>query len=125
MQLNFSLPTAYIAHFGIIAILISGVTWALDLLSFVEACPFCRMQRSTIGLLGILMILPCLRWSTVFLTLLIGIMGTHVSAAQLFMHIKNGTYTWIFTGMAFSAFCLQVGQIMLLLGRVWITQRKL
>jgi hypothetical protein len=65
------------------------------------------------------MMLPCLGWGTVFATLMIGIVGTHVSAAHLFMHIRNETFTVLFTGMAFAALCLQIGQIMLLLERAW------
>ena len=110
---------SWIRYLGFAAILLSLTTWALDLLGIVEMCPFCRVQRSAIGLLGILMVLPCLRWVTVFLTLLIGVMGTHVSSAHLFMHIKNETFTWMFTGLAFAAFCIQLGQILLLLGRAW------
>jgi hypothetical protein len=109
----------WIRFLGLAAIALSLVTWGLDLLGLVEVCPYCRVQRSAIGLLGLLMILPCMRWGTVFLTLLIGTMGTHVSAAHLFMHIRNETYTWMFTGMAFAAFCIQLAQILLLLGRAW------
>jgi len=109
----------WIRYLGFAAILVSLVTWALDILKIVEVCPFCRVQRSAIGLLGLLMVLPCMHWVTVFLTLLIGIMGTHVSSAHLFMHIKNETFTWMFTGLAFSAFCIQLGQVLLLLDRAW------
>lgn len=109
----------YMLLLGLVAILISAVTWAMDLLGTVPVCPYCRVQRTAIGLLGVLMLLPCLRWGTVFAALLIGIVGTHVSAAHLFMHIRNETFTLMFTGMAFAALCLQIGQILLLLARAW------
>ncbi len=109
----------YIFYLGIIAILISAATWAMDLLAIVQACPYCRVQRTAIGLLGVLMLLPCQRWLTVFAALLIGIVGTHVSAAHIFMHIRNETFTLMYTGMAFAALCLQIGQILLLLDRTW------
>ena len=43
------------------AIAISLLTWAVDLAGLVYKCPFCRAQRTVIGLLGLLLLLPDLR----------------------------------------------------------------
>ena len=40
------------------AIVISIVTWTLDLTGLVYTCPYCRVQRSVIGLLGLVMLWP-------------------------------------------------------------------
>lgn len=54
-------PTVFIHHFhalGALAIVISLATWAVDLAQLVYACPYCRAQRTVIGLLGGLLLLP-------------------------------------------------------------------
>ena len=40
------------------AIVISIATWTLDLTGLVYTCPYCRVQRSVIGLLGLLLLWP-------------------------------------------------------------------
>ncbi|GEM71784.1 hypothetical protein SAQ01S_15500 [Sphingomonas aquatilis NBRC 16722] len=42
---------------GLVSILISVATWTLDLTQATYACPFFRVQRSAIGILGILILL--------------------------------------------------------------------
>ena len=43
---------------GLAAIVLSGVTWGVDLAENVYQCPYCRVQRSVIGLLGLILLLP-------------------------------------------------------------------
>lgn len=43
---------------GLISIAIALATWAVDIGGLVYACPYCRTQRTMIGLLGLLMLLP-------------------------------------------------------------------
>lgn len=80
-------------HFRLIAamaILISLATWAMDLTGLVYKCPYCRVQRSVIGLLGVLMLLPDPRqWGVRWLATVLAIFGTIVASLQHFNHWKR------------------------------------
>lgn len=81
---------------GFFFLAVSIVAWSVDLFGIVYECPYCRVQRSVIGLLGILMIIKGLHnWGTTFVALVIGFLGAHVAAAQNFMgwkKISAGTF---------------------------------
>lgn len=71
---------------GAIALLISVVAWASDLTGLVYECPYCRLQRTVIGVLGISLMLPNpSHWIARFLASALGFLGAHVAAAQNFM----------------------------------------
>lgn len=75
---------------GILAILVCGVTWWIDLSGLVHECVYCRTQRTAIGLVGLFMILPDpRRWWLRYPALCVGFLGAHVAAAQLFLVIRN------------------------------------
>jgi len=42
---------------GLIFIAISAATWTVDLMGLVYPCPFCRAQRTAIGILGLIILL--------------------------------------------------------------------
>ena len=109
--------TRYIRAFGVVAIVICVVTWWVDLQGWVSACPYCRTERTTIGLLGVVMVLPHVRYITIFMALIIGLLGIHVACAQVFMHIKAMSITLMYTGMAASALCIMTGQVLLVFDR--------
>jgi hypothetical protein len=44
--------------FGTICVLICIGTWAMEWTGVVERCPFCQVQRTVIGILGLLLMLP-------------------------------------------------------------------
>ncbi len=83
---------------GFIALVISVVAWWSDISGFVYECPYCRTQRTVIGLLGISLMLPNPgHWIVRFFASVIGFLGAHVAAAQNFMGIKKisaGTFTF-------------------------------
>ena len=77
---------------GMAAILISLITWTIELAGLVYTCPYCQVQRSAIGLVGIAMVLPDPRlWWIRFGALAIAFMGAHVASAQLFLVYRNLT----------------------------------
>lgn len=43
---------------GTVAILIGGGAWMMEFAGAVYICPYCRVQRTVIMLLGLLMVLP-------------------------------------------------------------------
>ena len=80
----------WVRTIGLAAVLISLSTWAMDVLEWVYHCPYCRTQRSAIGLIGLIMLSPwphhwCSRW----LSLVLGSLGLVVAAMQNFNHQKS------------------------------------
>lgn len=79
------LSRRHIQILGVIAIIISLGAWTMDLTGVVYVCPFCRMQRSVIGLLGLGMLSPIsLGWVGRYLATVIGFLGAVVAAMQHF-----------------------------------------
>jgi hypothetical protein len=75
---------------GVLAILLCIGTWAIDLGGLVHKCVYCRTQRTAIGLVGILMLLPNPReWWVRWPAVVFCFFGAHVSVAQLFMIVKS------------------------------------
>ena len=69
---------------GVIAILVSLGAWAMDWLDVVYACPFCQVQRTVIGLLGVLMLLASSHFIVKYVASVIGFFGTGVAMMQHF-----------------------------------------
>lgn len=70
---------------GFIAIIISIGAWYTDIVGVVYACPYCRIQRTVIGLLGIMLVMPNPgHWISRYIGLVVGFLGAHVAAAQNF-----------------------------------------
>ena len=70
--LNLSTYSTHIKIVGLIAIVISIAAWSTDLLGIVYVCPYCRVQRSVIGLLGLLLITPAVtHWTEKYFSLVI------------------------------------------------------
>lgn len=77
---------------GLLAIFVSVVTWGIDLAGWVPKCPFCQVQRSAIGIVGILMMFPDPRvWWVRFGGAAICFFGANVASAQLFLVFRNLT----------------------------------
>ena len=87
--LNLTTYSTHIKIVGLIAIVISIAAWSTDLSGIVYVCPYCRVQRSVIGLLGLLLITPAVtHWIGKYF-------GATVAANQHFMgwkKISAGTF---------------------------------
>lgn len=69
------------------AILICLATWAVDLAGVVYTCPYCRTQRTVIGLLGLLLLLPLgavMHWTVRWLATVLAVFGAQVASRQHF-----------------------------------------
>ena len=70
----------------------------MDLLDLVYNCPFCRAQRTMIGLLGLLLLLPNLRfWLVRYLSAIFAVFGLVVGSVQHFRgwaRINSGEFEW-------------------------------
>ncbi|PJE80882.1 hypothetical protein CI610_00130 [invertebrate metagenome] len=110
----------YCRVLGIIALMICGITWWIDLSGIVSTCPFCRTERTVIGLLGVVMCFPHCRYLTILIACGFAAMGIHTASAQLLLHIKNLSFTWLHTGMAVAALFMMCGQLLVLFERAWL-----
>ena len=94
-------PELLLRHRGIVgsvAIAIAIITWAVDLAGLVYECPFCRTQRTVIGLLGVLLMLPNpAHWLARYLSAVFAVFGLSVASTQHFRgwaNIMSGEFTW-------------------------------
>lgn len=113
----------YIRPLGWVAIAICAVTWWMDLAEIVKTCPFCRTERTAIGLLGVLMVLPHFRYITIFLTCLVSVVGLVTASQHLFLMIKNWHFS-LNTPLVIIALCLLSGELLLLIERAWLNRKK-
>lgn len=95
------LPTVLLKHriwVGLLAILICAGTWTVDLMELVYNCPYCRAQRTVIGLLGLLLLMPNLRfWLVRYLSAVFAIFGLGVAVRQHFggwAAMNRGEFEW-------------------------------
>jgi hypothetical protein len=82
--------TGHIRLLGILAIAVSLVTWWIDLSGLVYECIYCRSQRTAIGLVGLLMLLPDPRhWVVRYTAVAICFFGADIAVDQMFLVIRN------------------------------------
>lgn len=77
---------------AVFAILISIITWWMDYSGLVYECPYCRTQRTVIGVLGILLLLPFIHhWLVKLIALQVGGFGFVVASIQ---HFRGWNKIW-------------------------------
>jgi hypothetical protein len=113
-----------VRYAGLLSIVVSVLAWSAEWSGATYVCPYCRVQRTVIGVLGLLMILPRPgNWLTCYLSLVLGGFAFVVGASQHFMGWKKvsaGTFKlaeeWYFDPMLLSgcAMFILVGQVLLL-----------
>lgn len=70
---------------GLVAIAICVWAWWVDLAGITYVCPFCRVQRTVIGVLGVMMLLPVHgHWLVRYVSATLGFFGGVVAATQHF-----------------------------------------
>lgn len=75
---------------GLFAIALCIIAWALEISGNVYICPYCRVQRTVIGILGGVLLLPfAYHWIVKYISLVIGIFGIVVACNQHFMGWKK------------------------------------
>lgn len=79
-------------YWGLVFLFISLSTWAMDWAQIVEHCPFCRTQRTIIGILALIILFRRFNLFFLYLSYALALFGMHVSSAQKFMHIRQGTW---------------------------------
>jgi len=75
---------------GVLAILLCVGTWAFDLSGLVHECVYCRTQRTAIGLVGVVMLLPDpRRWWLRYPAAVFCFFGAQIAVSQLFLIVRS------------------------------------
>ena len=108
---------------GIIAIVIGLGAWGMEFAGTVYICPYCRVQRTVISLLGLIMILPIPRhWILKYFASVIGFLGAVVAANQNFMgwaKISKGEFAFN-EQLYLDPFILSSGALFIIIGQLWL-----
>jgi disulfide bond formation protein DsbB len=112
---------------GLIAIIIGAGAWGMEFAGTVYICPYCRVQRTVILLLGVIMVLPFSKhWISRYVASVIGFMGAVVAVNQNFMgwvKISKGEFT--FNEQLFiDPFLLSAGSLFIIIGQLWLILTK-
>jgi len=81
---------------GVFAITLCIIAWGMELTGAVYICPYCRVQRTVIGILGAILLLPFVHhWLVKYMAIILGFFATVVASNQHFMgwkKISAGTF---------------------------------
>ena len=120
---NLETYTSRLRLIGLLAFVVGGVAWALDLTGTVYECPYCRAQRTAIALLGIILMLPNPRhWILRFIGSVIAFLGAFVAAFQNFngwKKISAGTFTFN-EKIYVDSFLLSGCALFIIIGLTWL-----
>ena len=108
---------------GIIAILIGAGAWGMEFAGTVYICPYCRLQRTVILLLGVIMVLPFFtHWISRYVASVMGFMGAVVAVNQNFMgwvKISKGEFAFN-EQLYIDPFLLSTGSLFIIIGQLWL-----
>jgi disulfide bond formation protein DsbB len=112
---------------GLVAILIGAGAWSIEFAGTVYICPYCRVQRTVILLLGIMMILPFAHhWVIKYFASVIGFLGAVVAVNQNFMgwvKISKGEFA-LNEQLYIDPFLLSSGSLFIIIGQLWLLLAK-
>jgi disulfide bond formation protein DsbB len=108
---------------GLMAIVIGVGAWAMELAGTVYICPYCRVQRTAILLLGLILLLPTPRhWCCRYIASVLGFFGAVVAVNQNFMgwvKISKGEFSFN-EQLYVDPFLLSAGSLFILIGQLWL-----
>jgi disulfide bond formation protein DsbB len=112
---------------GIIAIIIGAGAWGMEFAGTVYICPYCRVQRTVILLLGVIMVLPFSKhWISRYVASVMGFMGAVVAVNQNFMgwvKISKGEFAFN-EQLYIDPFLLSAGSLFIIIGQLWLILSK-
>ena len=112
---------------GIIAIIIGAGAWGMEFVGTVYICPYCRVQRTVILLLGVIMVLPFSKhWISRYVASVMGFMGAVVAVNQNFMgwvKISKGEFAFN-EQLYIDPFLLSAGSLFIIIGQLWLILTK-
>lgn len=121
----FSESRVKVLGFGAIAVFVA--TWGMDIFSLVDPCPYCRTQRTVIGLLGVLMIISSLHWAILHLGNIFAFYGAHVAALQHFMNwdaFDDGNFEMLYQPLYKNDFYLSAAALVIILTQLVLINRQ-
>ena len=108
---------------GAITVAIGFGAWGMEFAGTVYVCPYCRVQRTVILLLGCIMLLPRPRhWCWKYLASVLGFFGAVVAVNQNFMgwvKISKGEFSFN-EQLYVDPFLLSAGSLFLIIGQLWL-----
>jgi hypothetical protein len=108
---------------GAFFIFVSLLAWSADWSGLVYACPYCRLQRTVIGILGFFMMFRGLHnIIVIYIASVLGFMGAHVAATQNFMgwlKINKGVFVFK-DDIYLDPFLLSGAALFIIVGQVWL-----
>lgn len=104
---------ALVRPFGFFCVLLCLLTWGFDALSWVEPCWYCRLQRTIVGLLGIILIIRRPHMLLEYVSLVMGSFGIYLASRQLMDNFLQGFFDRI--NIYFAA-----GSLLLIVGAVYV-----
>jgi hypothetical protein len=104
----------FILFIGILSIIISLATWTMDFMHLVIECMYCRMERTMIGLLGALLLLPTYPHVIRYLAYVLGFFGASVAAQQIMIILTKGALFPFELPLASAVMFWCIGQVFLL-----------
>lgn len=111
---------------GIASIVVSIATWGMDFTQIVGPCIYCRNERTIIGIMGLLLVLPFAgHWTVHFLSRGFAFYGIIVAANQHFRGwsaISEGTFEFIMP-VYDNPFLLSAGALFIIAGQSIIFDR--
>ena len=108
---------------GVIAIVIGLGAWGMEFSGTVYICPYCRVQRTVILLLGLIMVSPIARhWIVQYVASVIGFLGAVVAVNQNFMGwVKISKGEFAFNELLYiDPFLLSSGSLFIIIGQLWL-----
>ena len=108
---------------GLIAMVIGAGAWAMEFAGTVYICPYCRVQRTVILVLGLIMVLPFSRhWIVRYIASVIGFLGAVVAVNQNFMGwVKISKGEFVFNEQLYiDPFLLSTGSLFIIIGQLWL-----
>ena len=108
---------------GLIAMVIGAGAWAMEFAGTVYICPYCRVQRTVILVLGLIMVLPFSRhWVVRYVASVIGFLGAVVAVNQNFMGwVKISKGEFVFNEQLYiDPFLLSTGSLFIIIGQLWL-----
>lgn len=108
---------------GLIGIVIGLGAWSMEFTGAVYVCPYCRVQRTVILLLGCVMLLPSPRhWMATYVASVVGFLGAVVAVNQNFMgwvKISKGEFAFN-ENLFIDPFLLSTGSLFIILAQLWL-----
>lgn len=112
---------------GFASIVVCFVTWTMDLNGTVGPCGFCRVQRTVIGLLGLLLALsPSASMPVRFLGNVLAFLGGSVAAQQHFNgwnDVSKGVFKFAMPGYD-NGFILSACALAIIVAQAMILNRR-